>query len=172
MCTRSVVVVLISVVSSCFALPAMSSDDSLCKSTEQVVFTCTVGDEVISLCGVPGQSLQFRLGLPGKPLVSAPKDAEALEAKIHTGSLERHGGKLSYVRLEGESAEYVLYDADWPTLQESGSYTIRDGSAIEVRRCTERHATLEAASSYSVAADSASKAQEIWNLCPHDDTAR
>ena len=108
MCTRSVVFVLISVVSSCFALPAMSSDDSLCKSTEQVVFTCTVGDEVISLCGVPGQSLQFRLGLPGKPLVSAPKDAEALEAKIHTGSLERHGGKLSYVRLEGESAEYVL----------------------------------------------------------------
>ncbi|RZU02635.1 hypothetical protein [Rivibacter subsaxonicus] len=109
----------------------------LCSADEEVVFGCTLGRRMVSLCASPGpapQKLQYRTGMPGKlELVVPPAPEPAAGTFIHS-STGYSGGGEARLRFRNGNWDYWLFDR---TLR--GEQGPVFSSGVVVRRTGQRH---------------------------------
>jgi len=82
---------------------------TLCKSTETVVFSCSIGWKLVSLCSnaVAPKSLTYRFGTPDTIELIHPA---AGAAGVFTWSnTPLYGGGITSVNFKRESYEYSVY---------------------------------------------------------------
>lgn len=110
---------------------------SQCRAGEAVVYTCTFGKSLGSVCSGGGK-LHYRYGAPGKPdiAISSAPDWSNVSRKVVVGG---GGGSQPYLRFTRADYSYVVF---WGT---AGNLTVRPGrlwSGIHVRRGDKDLATL------------------------------
>lgn len=110
---------------------------SQCRAGEAVVYTCTFGKSVGSVCSGGGK-LHYRYGPAGKPdiAISSTPDWSNVSRKVVVGG---GGGSQPYLRFTRADYSYVVF---WGT---AGNLTERPGrlwSGIHVRRGDKDLATL------------------------------
>lgn len=110
---------------------------SQCRAGESVVYTCTFGKAVGSVCSGGGK-LHYRYGAPGKPdiAISSTPDWSNVSRKVVVGG---GGGSQPYLRFTRADYSYVVF---WGT---AGNLTVRPGrlwSGIHVSRGGKDLATL------------------------------
>jgi hypothetical protein len=114
------------------SVPAQAAaSPTLCESGEEVLFSCSTGKKVISICASKDLArehgyMQYRFGLPGKVELSVPSDRSMPAANsIVSGSLMFSGGGGAYLRFNAAGYDYVVYTAIGKGWGE------KDGVAIE-----------------------------------------
>jgi hypothetical protein len=114
---------------------------SQCRAGEVVVYTCSFGKSVGSVCSGGGK-LHYRYGAPGKSdiAISSMPDWSNVSRKVVVGG---GGGSQPYLRFTRADYSYVVF---WGT---AGNLTMRPGrlwSGIHVRRGDKDLATLSCGS--------------------------
>lgn len=75
---------------------------SLCRAPETVLFTCTVGAEVVSLCGQEPSRVVYRFGRPGHV------ELEATDLRVAERAFS--GGGETQVYADTPTHRYIVYD--------------------------------------------------------------
>lgn len=94
--------------------PVAEAAASLCRSDEKVVFACTVGTKLVSICEYPATeggavSLQYRIGRAGKkPEMHYPAIADDAPA-FRAGSTALAGGGGAWVEFDRSRYRYVVF---------------------------------------------------------------
>jgi len=95
------------------AKPAMAAA-TLCQPREKVVFACTTGKKLVSVCASEGLkpgagAMYYRFGTKDKIELAFP-EAPTMPAKFASvGSLMYSGGGATYLRLQNGGYHYVAY---------------------------------------------------------------
>lgn len=126
-----------------FGAPA-SAAPSLCAPNESVIFTCSVGAKIASICATPAVSptqgfVAYRFGRPGAPDMSFQN-----RAGTRAGTWTFSGGGGAYLRFNRGAASYVVYSAlgrGWGT--KTGVAVLHNGKLIANLRCHPAPATDE-----------------------------
>jgi hypothetical protein len=114
-----------------FVVTLSAAPPTLCMGDETVVYGCTAGKKIISVCASKDASaehgyLQYRFGPVAKPELMIPADKSVPPAKSAlAGNLVFSGGGGAYLRFKAGDYEYVVYTAigrGWGT---------KDGVAVE-----------------------------------------
>ena len=96
-------------VSTAMAAAHNAPERTLCKPTEAVVFSCSIGCKLVSLCsdGATPKSLNYRFGAPGmvELIHPAPGDAGGFE----WSNLPLYGGGITSVSFKRGGYEYSVY---------------------------------------------------------------
>ena len=117
------------------------ASESHCTAREQIVFSCPVGEEWVSVCASSDLSpssgyLQYRFGKIGKPELVFPELIFPASFFIRVGTLLFAGGGGGYVRFIDAPYQYVVYAAiskDWG--QKDGVAVLKDDRLIANRVC-------------------------------------
>jgi hypothetical protein len=97
--------------------PAFASSASTqCKAGETIVFSCSTGSRILSVCASPDVSakagyMQYRYGVKGKPELIYP---ETLAPPVHLftpGQLSFSGGGGAYLQFKKGAFTYTVFDA-------------------------------------------------------------
>lgn len=142
-----------------------------CGAQEQVVLNCTVGKRVVSVCGLPGKSLQYRYGPPGKLEMTFPTDPTSYKRVAHFGRVDIPSGGSAYVRFVNQNVEYVVFSGSGSGWEKDGLIAVQGGKVVNSKVC-ERwpDGSMFDAESFGLPKDSDKKAWEVWSLVPMDDT--
>jgi len=91
--------------------------NTLCASTERIVFSCAVkrSAKLVSLCASPDLSkdhgyLQYRFGLPGKVELEFPKDRQGSQQKFRYQHYFRYQVDLTEISFESDGYQYSIHD--------------------------------------------------------------
>ncbi|MBS0519547.1 MAG: hypothetical protein JSR90_12715 [Proteobacteria bacterium] len=144
-CKKSVTVVL---VSAARPLAAPTTKNSHCSATEQVVFSCRIGERLVSVCsskdaGAGRGYLQYRFGAAASttaPELSLP-EGQAVPAKAARGAIESFsGGGGAWLRFANGPTAYTVYTGigKWGPKGE-----IRDKAGVVVERGGKEVASLK-----------------------------
>jgi hypothetical protein len=124
------------------ASPAFGAD-TFCSVHEQTVFSCTLGQNTVSVCASDDLSptrgyLQYRFGPRNSTVFLLPASTQSSSrASIRARSLMFAGGGGSYIRFLNGRYQYIAYSAmgkDWGT---------KDGVAVEKDGKLLRHFTCQ-----------------------------
>jgi hypothetical protein len=117
--------------------------DSHCTGQEQVVFSCSVGKKIVSVCASKDISptngyLQYRFGKPNAPELVFPDSTKSPlpRSGIQARTLMFSGGGGSYLRFINGKYNYIVYTAigkGWGT--KDGVWVEKDGKPIADLRC-------------------------------------
>jgi hypothetical protein len=119
------------------------SADTFCRAQEQTVFSCTLGQNIVSVCASDDLSptrgyLQYRFGPKNSTAFSLPASTQSSSrAWIRARSLMFAGGGGGYIRFFHGRYQYIVYSAigrDWGT---------KDGVAVEKDGKLLRHFTCQ-----------------------------
>jgi hypothetical protein len=124
-----------------WACGAGHAASSQCTRTESTLFTCRMGNNVVSVCASElsaGAGLvQYRYGPRGKPNFRFPSTAQDWRAKTRTGTLTFAGGGGAYMAFSNPPYRYVVYTAigrGWG--QTAGVAVEKDGKLIRNLKCS------------------------------------
>lgn len=99
------------------ALPVCAVE-SLCDAQEQVIFSCTLGKKMVSVCASNDFSassgyLQYRFGQKGALELTCPDLAEVAPASqfVQARTLMFAGGGGGYLRFINGQHHYIVYTA-------------------------------------------------------------
>ena len=111
---------------------------TLCDQGEATVFSCPIGQKVVSLCSVhrPDKTvlLRYVFGKPGRPELTLTS-ASASAAPMTYGGLSYSGGGGDYVRVRNGRFSYVVYQASGHGWEQQGLVVERNRRRISARRC-------------------------------------
>jgi len=112
-----------------FPVEAMAAPN-LCSEGEVVVFNCSAGKKLISVCASRDISrtsgyLQYRFGTLAKTELSVPANTTPAPGTVVPGDLMFSGGGGTYLRFKTADISYTVYTAV------SGSWGDKDGVAID-----------------------------------------
>jgi len=112
------------------AAPAKIKAKSLCIGEEKIIFSCSTGKKVISLCASPDVSeqkgtLYYRFGVTGKVELSYPKSGDDPKKSFTRGGMMYSGGGGEFIRFRNDDTMYTVYS-------EFGKGWERDG--VNVRK--------------------------------------
>lgn len=128
--------------------PAAARQASFCTSTESVVFACTTGSKLVSVCASRNLSstagyVQYRFGKPGEPLEMSLPAGEVHPLKAAYGANEMYaGGGASWLRFRKGSYGYVVYSGigRWgpkgATMEKQGLAVENNGKVIANLKCS------------------------------------
>ncbi|MGZ5001204.1 MAG: hypothetical protein ACXV7F_12970 [Methylomonas sp.] len=90
--------------------------ESHCATDELVVFNCSLGKKIVSVCASKSISatsgyLQYRFGPKGSPELIYPADKTVPNADILAETLSFAGGGGAYIRFKRGRYGYVVYTA-------------------------------------------------------------
>lgn len=106
---------LITILITLFLIAASSGNaGSHCNDKEQIVFNCTAGKKVLSLCMAKpkekrGDYLQYRFGSLTKPELVYPKDFEKPANRFFYSSTFYSAGWESRIRFAINAYDYIIY---------------------------------------------------------------
>jgi hypothetical protein len=91
--------------------------NSLCTSTERIVFSCALkrSAKLVSLCASRDLSkergyLQYRFGLPGNVELEFPKDRQGSQQKFRYQHYFRYQVDLTEISFESDGYQYSIHD--------------------------------------------------------------
>ena len=123
------------------ALAAETAERTLCQPAEVVVFSCTIGAKLVSMCrtGAEPKRLSYRFGAPGRVELAYPDPGAAGAFEWSTGPL--YGGGITTVSFKRGPYEYGVYarvgraaGGGEPEF-EDGLAIARDGKRIQTKVC-------------------------------------
>jgi len=87
---------------------------TLCTAKEQVIFSCSTGAKLVSVCAAGDLSagvgsLTYRYGPPGKPEMSYPSGP--WRGVVRSGTWTFSGGGGAYLTFRREAFRYIVYTA-------------------------------------------------------------
>lgn len=89
---------------------------SLCASDEEVIFACSTGSKIVSVCASRDLSdqagwLQYRFGPPGSPELVHPQEKSHPRAFVQAGTWTFSGGGGAFLRFLKSPYAYTVYTA-------------------------------------------------------------
>jgi hypothetical protein len=110
------------------SLPAVATDTH-CSEQEQIVFSCSLGKKIVSVCASSDLSsnngyLQYRIGQRNAPELVLPI-ATAPGQHIQARTLMFSGGGGSYLRFINGAYHYIVYTAI------GKGWGVKDGVSVE-----------------------------------------
>lgn len=118
-------------------LSARADETTLCQSHEEVYFSCTTGNKVISLCASGNISpdngyVQYRFGVPGRIELEYPDMPYPPKNRFLISDIS--GGNISFTHVKFKSGgyDYVIYQG-FP----SGLYIKKRGRDVLNLTCSE-----------------------------------
>ena len=131
-----------------------------CTSAEQIVFSCTIGKKILSVCASNILSkqagyMQYRFGQKNKIEMSYPETPQHPRQFIFFSSVPYAGGGEAHLRFANGQYEYIVYDrttkGEWgkaghrPTFFSAGVVIRKDKKIISNLKCRpEDHASIRA----------------------------
>jgi hypothetical protein len=113
------------------SLPAIAAN-SHCSGQEQTVFSCSLGEKVVSVCASKDISptsgyLQYRFGKPNAPELMFPSSTKSFSHRsdIKARSLMFSGGGGAYLRFINGKYNYIVYTAI------GKGWGVKDGVSVE-----------------------------------------
>ena len=111
---------------------------TLCDQDEATVFSCPIGQKIVSLCSIhrPDKTvlLRYVFGKPGKPELALTNAGEP-RAPMAYGSLSYSGGGGDYIRVRNGRFAYVVYSAIGRGWEQEGLVVEKDGRRISAQQC-------------------------------------
>ncbi|MFM1960411.1 MAG: hypothetical protein RL588_1928 [Pseudomonadota bacterium] len=133
---------------------ARAAPASLCRPAETVVFACSVGAKVVSVCagqGRAGDAVQYRFGRPGAPPELRLPDPPGRPRDAASGdTLMFSGGGGAWLRFANGPYAYTVYSAigRWgpggTPAEKAGVLVEKAGGRVANLRCTGGEAVLDA----------------------------
>lgn len=127
---------------SAAAQPCGANNDTLCRPTEEVYFSCaTRSERIISLCASGNISpnnghVQYRFGGLGDIELQYPRVADVPFNRFFISDIHASGVSFTHVRFKSNGYDYVIYDG-FP----SGVYVLKDGRNVANHVCSSGAAT-------------------------------
>lgn len=125
-----------------FSLSVIAAD-SHCSEQEQTVFSCSLGEKIVSVCAskdisATGGYLQYRFGKLNAPELIFPASSESSSRRldIQARTLMFAGGGGGYLRFINGNYHYIVYTAigkGWGT--KDGVSVEKDGKLIANLKC-------------------------------------
>ena len=120
---------------------AMAAATSHCVDTEQTLFSCSTGRNLVSVCGSAELSgsagwLQYRFGPPGAPQLSQPALGAAWRERVSAGTVMYSGGGGAYLMFHHPPYRTTVYSADgrgWG--HKAGVVVDKQGKPLVKLRC-------------------------------------
>jgi hypothetical protein len=116
-------------------LDSAVEEKTMCDPSEQIYFSCPVGEKIISVCAAGNYSpetgyVKYRFGYPGKSEFEYPKNSAPPSDKFLIS--DSFGGNVSTVILKfrSEKFTYVVFQS-----AVSGVYVRKDGKTIGSLLC-------------------------------------
>lgn len=130
--------------------PAPPRQSSFCAANETIVFSCSTGAKMVSVCASKGASptrgyLQYRYGKPDSrdPLELSLPEGQQVPSRAATGeSVPFAGGGGSWLRFHNGAYGYVVYSGigKWgphgETREKQGVVVERSGKVVASLKCT------------------------------------
>jgi hypothetical protein len=96
--------------------PAWAAAVTHCKAAETVVFSCSTGSRILSICASSNLSknagyLQYRYGPPGKPELVFPEMLRHPAGLFTPGTLMFSGGGGAYLKFSKPPFAYTVFSA-------------------------------------------------------------
>lgn len=130
---------------ACLVLPSLAASappfakGTLCRPAERVVYACSLGRKVVSVCAAPGL-ITYRFGRPGRPELEIP--ATPASGVLHVGTVVGGGGgSQQSLRFSHAGVEYIVFSAvagsltDVPGKRWSGVYVARGERQLAALAC-------------------------------------
>lgn len=98
------------------AAPAFGAPITQCKAGDTVVFSCSTGSRMLSICASGdidhgGALMQYRYGVPGKPELVYPDKPRAPRGLFKPGQLAFSGGGGAYLKFSTAGHLYTVFSA-------------------------------------------------------------
>jgi hypothetical protein len=125
------------------SLTAAAAPASLCKSSEKIFFSCSVGKKLISVCGATEPSntyLQYRAGLVGRePELLFPKEPQSPQGLFRFGVESRSAkGGIWNLAFRSNEYTYTLYRSRHSFEPMSGGVAVKGASGkVKYLNCHE-----------------------------------
>jgi hypothetical protein len=99
-----------------WARQAAGESATLCAADEQVVFSCSTGPKLISICassgeGKPAKSLHYRFGKPDHIELSYPESPGSPADGFTSGAMMFSGGGGAWLRFSRAPYQYTIFSA-------------------------------------------------------------
>lgn len=128
------------------ALPARAHDpaESLCLAHEPVVFACSVGGKLVSLCRSPalGDALSYRFGRPTAVELRYPQPGQRARPAFSVKTEPLIGGGVTKVAFQRGGYTYTVYSRVGRAA-DGGAPEFEDGVTVERRGKVLRHLRCE-----------------------------
>jgi hypothetical protein len=126
------------------AAPALAHDTrpNLCTGDEVVVFACSIGPKLVSLCATPdlGETtgrLTYRFGRKGAVELVHPEAEGPAKTHFTYGAIGAGGG--DFVRFTRGDTTYTVEHADGPRLEHFAGVVVHRGTKrVAVLKCREK----------------------------------
>ena len=120
------------------ALPAIAqTSSSLCAGEETTYFSCQAGKakQILSLCGTPKKTLQYRYGTRSNAELTYPIDPANGWAQMAIAHYSRYQTEREELSFSVNGVSYTVFDYTEHGQRDAGiQVTLRDGHEQE-RRC-------------------------------------
>ena len=117
---------------------ALAADPAtLCQASETVVFQCSPGRKLLSICATPGRpGASYRYGAPGAPELVLPDPAAPDATALSANTLTFAGGGGAFLRFRRADYTYTVYSAvgrGWG--EKAGVVVAKAGARVAALRC-------------------------------------
>lgn len=87
------------------------AQDSLCRAGERVVFSCSIGKKMVSLCrpAAAVQALVYRFGAPARVELAYPEPGSVAPPAFTQDTSPQYGGGVTTVAFERGEYRYAIY---------------------------------------------------------------
>jgi len=93
------------------AKPQAPTRESLCSGTEEVIFSCSTGEKMVSVCQTNASgAVQYRFGKPGSAIDIALPENPASREGVVKGTTSFSVGGGSYIAFTKGDTRYVVHD--------------------------------------------------------------
>lgn len=129
--------------SMCLLPSNAAAEASLCHADETVVFSCSVGSKLVSVCATAdladvGGSLQYRFGKAGAVELAYPENPKTWRTVATSGVMMLAGGGGAHLAFDRGDYRYVVYTAigrGWG--EKAGLLVERGGDQLKAWPCTD-----------------------------------
>ena len=133
-CTRYFPIVLLLLAGSA------SATDSLCTGQESVIFNCSTGSKLLSLCASPDLNkktgyLQYRFGPKGAPELAIPDQKIHPAKATNSKTVGYSGGGAAYIRFFNGASSYVVYTGEGKGWKKHGVAVENKGKFVTFISC-------------------------------------
>lgn len=113
-----------------------------CASQEKIIFSCSVGKKIVSVCASslsPDRgTLQYRFGPKGAPELLYPNPATHPKTIAKAGSQPYSGGGASHLRFIKEGYSYIVYAGIGKGWEKEGLVVEKEGKLVSHFECKNR----------------------------------
>lgn len=125
---------------SAFVSEQLETSDTLCVAKEKIVFSCSAGKKIISVCSSENLSsdtgyVQYRYGTKTMTELTFPEQKNHPKDFAKGGNLTFSGGGGSYMRLNNGTYSYIVYSGIGKNWEKDGLVVEKGGETLSNIPC-------------------------------------